>query len=324
MELGRLRELDLRTVWGHEALDLTPWLLQNSDVLAEVLGIDLELLSAEHPVGPFAVDLVGRDLTNDCVLIVENQLSPTDHDHLGKLITYAAGTDAKTVIWLAPVFREEHREALDLLNDLGGDRVRFFGIELAVVSIGESTPAPLLRMRAQPNDWHAQVSSAARAASQSSGKSALYQQFWERCLDLVRQKYPGWTRARKPGRANWLSMGSPFKGFSFSFCFGQNSKMRVELYIDSSDPDEVSHLFSSLLAKRDELERAYGGPLQWDELPARRASRIADYRDGDITDLERHDDYMEWFINHGSRLRSAVAAVADEVHTPSQADVPAS
>ncbi len=106
-------------------LSLTPWLLANGDVFADVLGIDLELTAAEHGIGSFSLDLVGRDLTNDCVLIVENQLTPTDHDHLGKLISYAAGTDAQTVVWLAPSFREEHREALDLLKNLGGEQVRF-------------------------------------------------------------------------------------------------------------------------------------------------------------------------------------------------------
>jgi hypothetical protein len=151
MELGRLREVPLREVWNHEALDLTPWLLTHADTLMDVLGIDLELFGSEHPVGSFAVDLVGRDQTHDCVLVVENQLTPTDHDHLGKLMTYAAGTDAKTVVWIAPTFRDEHRQALDLLNDLAGDRAHFFGIELAVVAIGDSAPAPLLRLRAQPN-----------------------------------------------------------------------------------------------------------------------------------------------------------------------------
>jgi hypothetical protein len=316
MQLGRLRELDLRTVWSHEALELTPWLLDNDDVLAEVLGLDLELSAAEHPVGSFAVDLLGRDLTNDCVLIVENQLTPTDHDHLGKLITYAAGTDARTIVWLAPQFREEHREALDLLNNLGGDRVRFFGVELAVVSIGESAPAPLLRIRAQPNDWHSRMSSAARVASQSTGKAILYQQFWERCLERVRREHPGWTRARKPGGVNWLSMPSPFKGEAYIlFCFGQNAKIRVELYIDSPVPDRVSSLFAALEALSERLEGAYGGPLHWDEGPNRRASRIVDYADGDITDVTRHDSFMDWFLERGTRLRAAVIAVASDVRT---------
>ena len=121
LELGRLQSMDPRDVWRHEAHDFTPWLLENADVLSDALGIDLELSAAEHPVGGFNLDLVGRDLTNNCVLIVENQLSTTDHGHLGQLVTYAAGTDARTIVWISPSFREEHRQALDFLNDMGGE-----------------------------------------------------------------------------------------------------------------------------------------------------------------------------------------------------------
>jgi hypothetical protein len=119
--------------------------------------------------GPFRSTSSAAISRTIAVLIVENQLTPTDHDHLGKLITYAAGTDAQTVVWLAPSFREEHREALDLLNNLGGEQVRFFGVELSAVRIADSPPAPLLELRVEPNDWHAQLSSVARGVSQGSG-----------------------------------------------------------------------------------------------------------------------------------------------------------
>lgn len=115
--LGRLEGVEVRTVWVHEARDFTPWLLEHADHLAETLGIDLELEQSEHPVGGFSLDLVGRDLTNDAVLIVENQLAGTDHNHLGQILTYAAGTDASSIVWIATSFREEHRQAIDWLNE---------------------------------------------------------------------------------------------------------------------------------------------------------------------------------------------------------------
>jgi hypothetical protein len=170
-DLGRLEPLDPRQVWSHEAQDFTPWLLDNADTLAEALGLDIELTTAEHPVGDFALDLVGRDLTNDCVLIVENQLSPTDHGHLGQLITYAAGTDAHTIVWLSPTFREEHCQALDYLNTLGGENARFFGVQIGVVRIDNSKPAPMFNLRAQPNDWHAKVAADAKRTSRQAGKA---------------------------------------------------------------------------------------------------------------------------------------------------------
>ena len=314
MELGRIEKLDLRAVWPHEAHSLTPWLLENADVLQDVLGIDLELTAAEHGVGAFSLDLIGRDLTNDCVLIVENQLTPTDHDHLGKLITYAAGTDAQTVVWLAPSFREEHREALELLNELGGERVRFFGVELSAIRIGDSQPAPLLELRVEPNDWHAQLSSVARGVTQGTGKPALYYEFWSRFLERVREEQPAWTRARTPGSSNWFAMACPFKGGPYYACsFAQGGKIRSELYIDYTDPEAAEALFTTLVARREQIEKLYGAALSWEELPDRRASRVADYADGDVSQTESHDRFIDWFFESGARLRAAIEAVAAEV-----------
>jgi hypothetical protein len=111
VQLGKLTTVDPREVWQHEAHHFTPWLLANADELGATLGIDIELQAAEHAVGGFWLDLLGRDLTNNCVLIVENQLTATDHGHLGQLVTYAAGTEAATIVWMATEFREEHRAA---------------------------------------------------------------------------------------------------------------------------------------------------------------------------------------------------------------------
>ena len=135
---GRLTAVDPRVVWPREAQDFTPWLLEHADSLADVLGIDLELTANEHPVGGFAQDLIGKDVTNGCVLIVENQLTVTNHVHLGQLLTYAAGTDTATIVWIAMSFREEHRQAVDWLNSLEGEDARFFGIEIGAVRVGES------------------------------------------------------------------------------------------------------------------------------------------------------------------------------------------
>lgn len=314
MELSRISTVDPRSVWEHEARDLTPWLLANADVLQEVLGIDLELSVAEHPVGSFSLDLLGRDLTNDCVLIVENQLTPTDHDHLGKLLTYAAGTDAQTVVWIAPTFREEHRQALDLLNDLGGEQVRFFGVELGVIRIGDSAPAPRFELRAQPNDWHAQLSTAASAGSRSGGKAVGYMAFWTRFLERVRLEHPGWTRAAKPGTANWFAMPCPFKGGPFySFSFAAGGRIRSELYIDSVDADRVVAIYEGLLARREVVEATYRGELEWEELPGRRASRVSDYSVGDVLTSDAHDAYIDWFFDSGVRLRAAISAVAADI-----------
>ncbi|MGH3563520.1 MAG: hypothetical protein ACRDTN_17470 [Mycobacterium sp.] len=128
-QLGRLTTVTPRDVWVHEAHDFTPWLLQNVDVLSDLLGMDLVLDVAEQPVGEFSLDLMGRDLSNGSVVIVENQLEQSDHGHLGQILTYAAGTDPTTIVWINTGFRAEHRAALDWLNEHTDPRTRFFGVE---------------------------------------------------------------------------------------------------------------------------------------------------------------------------------------------------
>jgi hypothetical protein len=299
---------NLRTVWASEAHDFTPWLQENADTLADALGIDLELTACEQPVGPFFVDVIGRDLSHDCVLIVENQLTPTDHNHLGQLVMYAANTDAATIVWMAPSFRDEHRQAIAYLNDLAGDKARYFAVEIAAVRIADSPPAPLFRVVSQPNESHAQASSAAKTGSQgSSGKGALYMDFWTRFLDRVHAERPKWTHSRKPNASNWISMPSPFKGYNaYGVSFTLGHRMRYELYLDDLDGDEVANRFAALLARRSEIEAAFGGELSWEELLGRRASRIAAYRDGDVSSTAEYDDYIDWFIDTGTRLRAAL------------------
>lgn len=152
-------------MWRNEAADFTPWLQEHPEHLAEVLGIGIELTYSEHAVGGFSLDILGRDLAHDATLIVENQLAGTDHDHLGKLLTYAAGTGTATIVWIATDIREEHRQAIDWLNEHTDEQVRFFAVRLQIVRIGGSPPAPLLDVVAQPNDWQRQVRAATRAST---------------------------------------------------------------------------------------------------------------------------------------------------------------
>ena len=138
--------------WRHEAHDFTPWLAENLELLGNELGLALELTGREHAVGRYSLDLLLSD-ADGRVVIVENQFARTDHDHLGKLLTYAAGTDAGVVIWIAESLTQEHAAALEWLNDVTDDRVGFFGVELELLRIGDSLPAPHFRVVVQPNDW---------------------------------------------------------------------------------------------------------------------------------------------------------------------------
>jgi Domain of unknown function (DUF4268) len=308
MELGTIEQVDPRLIWPHEAADFTPWLLSNAERLADALGIELELDAAEHGVGGYSLDLIGRDLSNGAVLIVENQLAGTDHSHLGQVLTYAAGTAASTIVWIATAFREEHRQALDWLNENTGEGVHFFGIELQVVKIGNSASAPLFKVVAQPNDWQKQ----ARAATQSSsvgGRGALYLAFWTHLFERLKVEHPDWRRWMTPQAQNWTDFVSPIKGTWFCFAFAPN-RLKTEFNIETGDAERNLEIFNALAGKRSEIEDAYGRPLSWEELPTRKSCRIADYKDDcDVADQLQFDEFTDWFFDSGVRIRQALPQI---------------
>jgi len=309
MELGRLERVDVRTVWENEARDFTPWLLDHDDHLAEALGIDLEIEQSEHPVGNFSLDLIGRDLTNDAVLIVENQLGGTDHNHLGQILTYAAGADASSIVWIATSFREEHRQAIDWLNENTQENVHFFGIELQVVRIGESPPAPLFKLVAQPNDWQKQARSATRP-ERIGIRAALYRKFWTRYLERLRDEHPDWSKARTPSMDNWMEFPSGIKAIYISSMFARGGRLRHAIYINTGDKSENEGIFEHLSQQQESFETEYGRPLQWETLPNSKACRIAEYKeDANVIMEDRHDEFIDWFFDAGVRMRHALSAI---------------
>lgn len=315
MELGDIEPVEPRAVWSNEARDFTPWLLANAERLGRALGIELELHAAEHPVGGYSLDLIGQDLTNDAVLMVENQLEATDHTHLGQVLTYAAGTGATTIVWIATAFRDEHRQALDWLNEQTGEDIHFFGVVLSVVRIGTSAPAPLFEVVAKPNDWQKRVRSSARAGS-ASGRSERYRSFWAAYLDRQAAEHSDWGRRGTPQPANWMSFGGPFSGTQINPSFAQGRRLRHELYIDRGDGEANLALFEFLRARREIIEAAYGQELEFDPIDGKRACRIATYCDDGAVDDEDHwPDYLDWFLDAGERMRRALAAVADDVRS---------
>jgi hypothetical protein len=249
--LGRIARIDPRTVWQHEAHDFTPWLRENADRLAEALGIELELSSAEHPVGTFSLDLIGRDISHDKPLIVENQLAGSDHGHLGQLLTYAAGSGAATIVWIATRIRDEHRQALDWLNEQTGEDIHFFGVELELVQIGDSLPAPLFNVVVLPNDWQKTVKAATSGASAMSEKSVAYTAFWQRFLDKVQAARPGWSKAKQAPRRHWFPMSAGLPaGCEITASFASGGRLRTSSLSTGRRPRSARHCSTSSSARR--------------------------------------------------------------------------
>jgi hypothetical protein len=297
--LGKLEFINPRDVWPDEARHFTPWLLDNADYLGEVLGIDIELESAEHPVGPFSLDLFGRDITNGVKIIVENQLEQTDHRHLGQLLTYAAGTKAGTIVWVSPSFRDEHRDALDFLNDSSTGDVRYFGVRLRVAVIGDSDPAPDFEIVAQPSDWIAQVRAQRGGGSGDGELSALRSSqlsFWNRYLEYLRQDHQGLTNVRKPQVQNWLNLNF-VRGLGIAAVFASDGTLRCEVYIDVGDGEKNLRIFSALEERQAEIESGLGESLFWDKLEGRRACRISISTPGSPLDDDT-DSLITWLSEH--------------------------
>jgi hypothetical protein len=282
-------------------------LQENGDRLATALGIELEITDAEQAVGGFSLDLIGHDLTNDCLLIIENQLGGSDHGHLGQLLTYTAGTGAATIVWIATRIRDEHRQALGWLNEQTGEHVHFFGVELDLVRIGESVPAPLFNVVVMPNDWQKAVRSATAATAASGGKGVLYAEFWAKLVDRLEQEGLAWARVRRSGQ-NWYPMSANLPGCLLAAIFAGDT-LRHELRIARRTPDESKALFDQIAAHRDEFERVYGRSLTWERGEDTNVSHIADYTSVDVTDVERHEVYIDWIIDAGRRMRNALRSI---------------
>lgn len=154
--INRMTRVDTRIVWKNEAQHFTPWLADNLDLLGEVLHLELELEDQEKNVGVFRADILARDASSDSWVLIENQLERTDHTHLGQLITYASGLQAVTIVWIAAHFTEEHRAALDWLNEITEESVNFFGLEIELWSINDNI-APKFNIVCKPNSWKKKV-----------------------------------------------------------------------------------------------------------------------------------------------------------------------
>jgi hypothetical protein len=274
--LGRFERVDLRSIWTSESSDFTPWLSkpENLSVLSDTLGIELELEARERAVGRFSADLLCKEVGVDRWVLIENQLERTDHTHLGQLLTYSAGLQAVTIVWIAASFTDEHRAALDWLNQITDETVRFFGLEVELWRIGTSPAAPKFNIVAKPNDWSRSVAHAARSLDDGelSDTQLLQQKYWDAFNVVLNNKRGPITGHRKPQLQSWMaySIGRSNFNLGAAMVLAKRS-VRAELYM--SGPLAKAH-FGLLYAQKDLIEKELGYALVWDELPSGRDSRI--------------------------------------------------
>jgi Domain of unknown function (DUF4268) len=264
--IGRLERVDLRDVWPHEARDLTRWLEGNPDVLSEAIDCDIATLQAEAEAGSFSADLRGED-SEGRVIVVENQLEKSDHKHLGQLVTYVAAFDAAVAVWICAEPRPEHTAAVTWLNEKG--TAKFYLLKIEAVKIGESAPAPLLTLITGPSEEITQQGAEKRA---EAGRFGERRSFWEAILEKLKPACPAFAGV-SPSARNYLWTGAGVTGVGYSIRVLQ-AETSVEVYITRKDRGENERIYKALEARRDGIEAAHGGPLEWDPMPGQMAFRI--------------------------------------------------
>ena len=286
--LGTLKEVtDLRKVWPHEALNFTPWVAENIELLGDAVGLDITVEETESSVGDFNVDIYASETGTDRKIIIENQLEDTDHDHLGKLITYASGKSADVVIWIVKHAREEHKAAVEWLNNHTDDKIGFFLCEIKLFQIGDSQIAPSFSVVEKPNDWAKEIKKTTAANPTQQQRLEYWQAFNDYAFND--KNFSKAFNMRKPTTEHWMdfSIGSSACHIGVTQ-IQKRSAIGVELYINDD-----KELFKSLFAHKAEIESDMGMVLDWRELPERKASRILVEKN---VQLGNHEEWQEQFV----------------------------
>lgn len=291
VQLGRLEKVkDLRLVWKNEAQDFTKWLAkeENLNLLGNELDMDIDLINMEAKTGSFSTDILAMESNTENKIVIENQLESTDHDHLGKIITYASGHDAKTIIWIVKDVREEHRRAIDWLNEHTDEDINIFLCRIELWKIDESNLAPKFQIVSSPNNWTKAIKRS--TDNKLSATKLLQLNYWtklaERLEDLTE------FNARKPNPQHWydLAIGSSLAHISLTVNT-LKKEIRIETWIsDNKD------LYDYLESQKEVIEKELGYSLNWERLDDKKASRISISKKIDINKEENWDEAIDWHL----------------------------
>ena len=287
MKLGKLTEVDIRELWKHEQYDFSEWLSKedNIEMLSDEIGLTLTDVNKEVFVGSYRCDLVAKDETTGIKVIVENQLEATNHDHLGKIITYASGLDANVVIWIVKEAREEHRSAVEWLNNKTTKDISFFLIEIRAYKIGDSLPAPKFVIMEKPNDFVKTANTSINSGELSKAQAERLN-FWNKFNEIVTSRNKPFN-LRKATTDHWydVALGTSEAHISITLVNKTNS-IGIEVYINDN-----KELFDRLYSESEAIQNELDFSMDWQRLDNKKASRIIYYMGG--LDFDNHENYDE-------------------------------
>ncbi len=290
MKLGKLTEVNVRDLWKHEQYDFSTWLAKDENIeeLGSIIGLNLVDVNTEVYVGSYRCDLVAIDETTGIKVIIENQLEATNHDHLGKIITYASGLDAKVVVWVVKEAKEEHRSAIEWLNNNTLSNIAFFLIEIHAYRIGDSLPAAKFEMIEKPNDF-IKNTKGSNSKGELNKSQAERLEFWTQFNEVIVERGKPFS-LRKASTDHWYDVALGITGAHISITLVNKANMvGVEVYIQDN-----KELFDSLYEKKTDIEEQTGMTFSWERLNGKKASRIKYSISG--LDFDNHSNYHELMV----------------------------
>jgi RNAse (barnase) inhibitor barstar len=296
MSLGKLEKVDLRSVWANEATDFTPWLAkaENLEELSNTVGMELEVTAMEQFVGPFRADLLCKDAISQEAVLIENQLEKSNHTHLGQILTYAPGLNVRAIIWIASKFTEEHRAALDWLNEVTEENISFFGLEVELWKIGNSEPAPKFNIISRPNNWNKNLREVAQNSGSGEVSTTKLQQmkYWQALREYLLENNSN-IRPQKASPQHWTNFSIGRSDFYMGARVNSRENyIAVYLNFRNLQSKEVFHAFHT---DKEKIEKDFGRELVWDELPdAKECTIYTVLKNTDFRDEDNWQNQFSW------------------------------
>jgi len=298
--LGKIKNVPLRKIWKNEARDFTPWLSENLSGLGKAVGLELEFEGMEVSVGPYSADILAKDIGTGQYVVIENQLEKTNHDHLGKCITYSSILDASAVIWIASEFTDEHKKALDWLNDHTSDEISFYGVKLELIQIDESTPALQFNIKSIPNEMVRQATKRKEQGELSETRKKQLE-FWT--VYEKKLKETGKIGSLQTPRPQyWFDVALGKSGVHLSNTFNTfENIIGVRVYISNKEADEWLPYFES---NKEMIESDIGAELDWNPNPENRDKVITLTKPFELADNNNWNEPIEWLVTQTLKFRA--------------------